>query len=256
MQVPSSNGVPYLLKGIGMLVKPGLKRFVLAPLLLNVSLFSWITWYAFHRFQSFLDWLMGYVPTWLGFLEVPLYLLFGLSAMMVVYFTFSMVANVLGAPFNSLLSEHVEKHLTGSLPQGSPGGMGPFFRRVIPLVMSELGKLVYFVAWSVPVLVLFLIPGAQPVAVVVWGLYSAWMLAVEYADVPMGNHGMSHKQVRARLAGNRVASFSFGGAVLVLTSIPGLNLIAMPAAVAGATVMWVELCTRKMAMEQQRCSVS
>ena len=43
-----------------------------------------------------------------------------------------------------------------------------------------------------------------------------------------------------RLAQRRGISLGFGGGVMIMTSIPVVNFFAMPVAVAGATLLWVE----------------
>jgi len=94
--------------------------------------------------------------------------------------------------------------------------------------------------WSVPFLLLFLIPGINLIAPFTWLAFSAWMLAVEYADYPMGNHGLRSDEQKQRLGNKRLLSLGFGGAVTVATMIPVVNFLVMPAAVAGATAMWVK----------------
>jgi CysZ protein len=74
---------------------------------------------------------------------------------------------------------------------------------------------------------------------VLWFLYSAWMLALEYVDYPMGNHGLKAREMRARLRKQRVLGLGFGSATAGLTMVPVVNFIVMPSAVAGATAMWV-----------------
>ena len=76
-------------------------------------------------------------------------------------------------------------------------------------------------------------------APVLWFLYTAWILVLEYSDYPMGNHGLKFREMRARLRKRRVLGLGFGAATAGLTMIPVLNFIAMPSAVAGATAMWV-----------------
>ncbi|MEZ5582290.1 MAG: hypothetical protein R3F37_05475 [Candidatus Competibacteraceae bacterium] len=41
-----------------------------------------------------------------------------------------------------------------------------------------------------PLLVLFVIPGVNVIAPLLWLVFGAWMLALQYADYPMGNHGL------------------------------------------------------------------
>jgi len=158
---------------------------------------------------------------------------------LILFYAFSLVANLVGAPFNGLLAEAVERHLTGQ-STNQPGGFAKMARDLIPSLLSEFKKILYFLVRAVPLLILFLIPGLNIVAPFLWIAFSAWMLALEYADYPMGNHGLLFSQQRLILQEKRMMVLSFGGATLFLTLIPVVNFLAMPTAVAGATVMWVE----------------
>ena len=66
------------------------------------------------------------------------------------------------------------------------------------------------------------------------------LLALEYADYPLGNRGLSFRDQRQLLRQHWPLTLGFGGMVLVLTLIPLLNFLAMPAAVIGATLMWTQ----------------
>ena len=50
---------------------------------------------------------------------------------------------------------------------------------------------------------------------------------------------MRFKELRARLRRRRALALGFGGAVVLATMIPVLNLFVMPAAVAGSAALWV-----------------
>lgn len=73
-----------------------------------------------------------------------------------------------------------------------------------------------------------------------WFLYTAWMLTLEYSDYPMGNHGLEFREMRARLRRKRVLGLGFGATTAGLTLVPVVNFIVMPSAVAGATALWVD----------------
>jgi CysZ protein len=64
------------------------------------------------------------------------------------------------------------------------------------------------------------------------------MLALEYADYPLGNRGLNLRAQRRLLRRRWPLALGFGGMTLLFTLIPGLNLLVMPAAVIGATLMW------------------
>jgi CysZ protein len=84
------------------------------------------------------------------------------------------------------------------------------------------------------------------VGTAVWFLYGAWALVCNYSDFPMGNDGLRFAEQRKLLARHKSLSFGFGITVLLLTLVPLVNFIVMPAAVAGATAMYLqELRPRK-----------
>ncbi len=60
----------------------------------------------------------------------------------------------------------------------------------------------------------------------------------------MENHKIHFSQARVELKKKRIISLGFGMAVMFTTIIPLINLLVMPAAVAGATAMWVKRLNR------------
>jgi CysZ protein len=232
-------GILYFLQGLKLIFRSDLRTYVVIPLLINVSLFAGFIWYGASQFETFMNWLMPEIPAWLQFLEWLLWILFSISALLIFFFTFTIAANLIGSPFNGLLAEAVEHHLTGQRID-SDGGWKKMLVELVPTIMDEVKKLLYMIAWSIPFLVLFLIPVINIIAPFTWLAFSAWVLAVEYADYPMGNHGLRSREQKRRLGEKRFLSMGFGGAVTIATMTPILNFLVMPAAVAGATAMWVK----------------
>lgn len=247
------TGAGYLLRGLRLLGRPGVRRFVLIPLAINTLLFSLLLWLAISQFGTLIDWLLPSLPAWLpewllAFLSWLLWLLFAVSAFLVVFFSFTLMANLVSAPFNGFLAEAVERQLTGRRP---PDSGRSALAEVRSAVHGELVKLGYFASRALPLLVLFFIPGLNLAAPFLWLLWGAWMLALEYADFPMGNHGLSFPEQRERARRKRLLMLGFGGAVSFGTLVPLFNFIIMPAAVAGATALWVEQF-RPKALDQPR----
>jgi CysZ protein len=75
---------------------------------------------------------------------------------------------------------------------------------------------------------------------VLWFLFSAWMMAVQYCDYAFDNHKVSFREMKHVLQANRSQSFSFGITVSVFSLIPIVNFLVMPVAVCGATALWVD----------------
>lgn len=88
-------------------------------------------------------------------------------------------------------------------------------------------------------LLLYFIPGVgQTVAPVLWFLFSAWMLAIQYCDYPFDNHKVPFKTMREALRSRKVMNMQFGALTSLFTMIPVLNLVILPVAICGATAMW------------------
>jgi len=232
-------GFGYFIRGLGLIFRPGLRRYVAIPLLINITLFAGLLWFGAGQFEAFMDWLMPELPEWLQWLEGVFWVLFGISALLILFFTFSLLANLVGGPFNGLLAEAVEFHLTGQRPD-SAGGWKKMLSELLPTFIDEIKKLLHMGLWSLPFLALFVVPVVNVIAPFTWLAFSAWMLAVEYNDYPMGNHGLRADEQKQQLGSKRLMTLGFGSAVTLATLTPLLNFLVMPAAVAGATAMWVE----------------
>lgn len=230
------TGFKYALKGFGLILKPGVRVFVLIPLLINTLLFAAVLYYGASTMNEFVD---SYLTGWLEWLRWILWPLFILVALTVVFFCFSILANLIAAPFNGFLAEACEVYLTGT-PITEEGTIKQLPAEIIKAIKSESRKFVYFLVRAIPLLLLFLIPLVQIGAPFLWILFGAWMLALEYADFPMGNHGILFPEQRETMKQKRPLAFGFGLGVMVLTLLPVINFIAIPVAVCGATRLWVE----------------
>ncbi|MBF0137486.1 MAG: sulfate transporter CysZ [Magnetococcus sp. DMHC-1] len=233
-------GFLYAQRGVKILTQPGLRRFVAIPLSINVLIFGSGTWFLYGIYRSTIGWLLDWLPSWLHWLQWVIAPLFVLTLVMVVFFAFTLLANLLGAPFNGLLADRVEQYLTDQAAQTHDKNIQRILKDAVPAILDELGKMLHAVAWVVPIFLIASIPGINFFAPVIWTLFTAWILALGYMDVPMSNNRMKGREIRECLKEKRLLVIGFGLGVLVLTSIPLVNLIAMPAAVAGATALWVD----------------
>lgn len=235
-------GANGLLQGAALLTTPGLRRYVAMPLLINIVLFVGSIWVLAAQFSGLVSGWLSSLPEWLLWLEWLFWVVFALTALLLVFYTFSILANIVAAPFNGLLAEAVERHLTGQSPPPS-GSLTQALKEAPQAVLDELRKLGYMALLAIPLLLLSLlsivIPILAPITPFLWMLFSAWMLALEYVDYPLGNHQMRFGYQRQLLRRNKLLSLGFGGATLVATMIPIVNFLVMPAAVAGATKLWV-----------------
>lgn len=231
-------GARYLLRGFALLRRPGLRRYVAVPLLLNLTVFGVLIGFSLSQFGDWINLLLAQLPGWLDFLRWVLWPLAVLLLLVAAMLLFSTVANVIAAPFNGLLAEKVEALLTGEQP--ADGGLAAALKSAPRSIGKEIRKLFYYLPRALLVLALSLLPPLYPVAPLLWFALGAWMLALGYCDYPMDNHGYSLQRVRRTLDGERLTSFGFGAAAMFGTMVPVLNFLIMPAAVCGATLYWVE----------------
>ena len=233
-----ATGVSYLREGMGLLTKPGIRPFVLIPLVINMVLFGGALWWGYQKVIILNGMLVGWLPEWLDWLSWLLWPIFFLLAVLLIFYGFSIIANLVASPFNGYLAEKTEQMLTGQ-----PLGVDNNWKTIVMLVPRSIGrelrKLLYYLPLLLAVFVMSFIPGVNVIAAPLGFLLAAWMMAIQYLDYPIDNHGMSFAQVKIAARQQQLTSLGFGGAVMLGTMIPLVNLIIMPAAICGATAYWV-----------------
>ncbi len=222
-----------LWRGITLLPQPTLRRFVLIPLAINLLLYSGAFAVSGYFFADFLDWL---IPAWLDWLRWLLWPLFGLAFILITFFSFTLVANLLASPFYDKLAERTEELLTGTAPQPPETSLS---RAVVREMGAELRRLGYFVTRAVPLAIVSLIPGLNLAAPFLWLLFNAWFMGLEYTAYPLANHDILFPEQRRLLARARLGNLTLGGVVMFGIGVPLLNIVMPPAAVIAATVYFV-----------------
>lgn len=233
------SGPQFFNAGFQMVLRPGLRKFVLMPFTINLLVFVALVSFAVQRFNYWVAELMPKLPSWLSFLDYLLWPLFVLLVLLMIFFTFTTLANLVAAPFNSFLAEKVEIVARGHDP--FPSFSWTELLAILPrTMMRELRKLGYFLPRSLGLFILSFIPGVNLIAAPLWVLFNIWMMAVQYLDYPADNNKVDWLATLRWIREHRWASLSFGGVTYLALMVPGFNLIAMPAAIAGATLLWVE----------------
>jgi len=232
------GGIHSLLDGIHIIIQPGIKRYVAIPIIINLILFLSLFLFTRHWMSDFNLWLTQLLPGWLQWLNTVIWVLFTISFFIIFIYTFVTLANLIAAPFNSLLAERVEFYLTGTaLP--STGFLAQL--KDVPRILGrQLSIIAYYIPRALLILILFFIPIIHVLATPIWFLFNAWLMAFTYLDYPTDNHRIPLSDVKIWMKQNRWSCFGFGIMVLFLSMIPILNLIVMPAAVAGGVKLWVE----------------
>lgn len=231
-------GFFYFIDGLRLITQPGLKRFVLVPLFINLLLFLGLFFISKHFFAEFNHWFEHWLPSWLHWLSVILWMVFFIGFFLVVIFTFVTITNLITAPFNSFLAEKVEFYLTGN--RIAPRTGMEIIKDIPRLIGRQLAIIGYYLPRALVLLLLFFVPIIQIMAALLWFLFNAWFMTLQHMDYPTDNHQIPLSVVHTKLREKRWASFGFGISVLIFTMIPILNCVSIPAAVAGAVKFWIE----------------
>ena len=237
------TGFGYAFKGILLLNQKGIRPFVVVPLLINCLLLVGVIWLGIHQFDIWIVRFMDWLPSFLSFLQPFFKIIFILVFVVILFYSFTTLANLIAAPFNSLLAERIEQKLEG-IPLPPFRGYKAIIGTIARTIWSEIRKILYFIKLVIFLLLLNLTPLAFA-SPLFWGLFSIWMLVIEYADYPMGNHELLFKAEKKLLQKHRAMSLGLGSGILVMSLIPILNFMTMPAGVAGGTLFWVESLSKE-----------
>lgn len=241
------NGIDCFFEGLKLVRQPGLRQYVIIPIVINTIVLSLVMIYGFSQYEAWLELIKGVLPDWLSFISS----LIGFLAAIVIFalsvYGFSIIANIISSPFNAILSQKVEEKLTGFIINSEVN----LFIVLARSLTREISKLAYFLPRLLGLIVLSLIPGLNALAPVAWILFGAWMMTVQYADYAADNNEIKFSDLRHRLENNVIQSLLFGIIVYFVIAIPLLNLFVIPVAVAGGTVFWVERLKQESSLEDK-----
>jgi len=157
-----------------------------------------------------------------------------LASILIIVNTYTTVTLMVGDAFYRKIAAHVDaRH--GALTTPAPEGLWKDLRRGL----SE-GLRVLFPTVGLALLVFGL--GFIPVvgtiiAAAAAALLGGWLLVVELTNIPFESRGIHLTARRRALRGSRAMSVGLGAATYLVFLIPFGAVIAMPAALAGATLL-------------------
>jgi len=225
------HAVNCLLKGLKLLAKAELRKYLLIPVLINVVLYSIAISLGYVYIA---DLITEFIPSWLSWLEWLIWPLFFISFSIIGFFTFTILANLIAAPFYSQLSIKTLELISGEKSTAAE-------QKVSQVLWAELGRMGYLVSRMIPLSILFIIPGINLIAPFLWALFGAWGIGLEFMAYPLENKGLLFAQQKEQAKTRRLSVLSFGGLTVLGLSIPVLNIVVAPAAVIGATVYFYSL---------------
>ncbi len=218
--------VSCLLQGFKLLTHKELRHYVLIPLLINAVIYSGVFILGYYTATNLIH---GLIPEWLSWLSWILWPLFYISYFVVAFFTFSLLANLIGSPYYSRIASKTQQILTGVVEKEIAQAWDKVF-------IGELKRIAYLLLRSIPLLILFMIPVVNLLAPILWAIFASWGIAMEFMAYPLENKGMLFPEQKQFMRKSGIGMLSFGGSIGFGMTLPIINLVIAQAAVIGSTI--------------------
>jgi CysZ protein len=232
------RGFTYPFEAFGFISRNGLWGLTAASIAVNVILLGALIWGGFHFAGPIIgdaeEWIRESLAEWL----IPLFrfvaaiLLLAASGVVLL-----LVGQLFASPFLDMLSERVESTVLGT--QRYPFSIGRLFRAIIVAFSDLVWSLLYIVAANVPIWLLgFLL---APVSSVLSFLFNALVLAQEFVGLSLARQLVGFRRRWSLIWRNRWLTAGFGSATMLLLLVPGLNLVLLPLAAVGGTLLYCDM---------------
>ncbi len=220
---------------------PRLILYIVIPFMINLVVFSGAVWLGLEFFGSTV---VEYIPQgdrwYWAILSWLVWVLAVLLTAVLVFFSFTVVGNLLASPFNDLLSERTEEVLTRRRVD-VPFTLGRFLSDATKTVLMEAKKMAIFVVVMLLILPLNLLPGIGNVIYTVLAVsLTLFFLCFEYLSFVMVRKQQFFGAQQRYIFARKFLMFGFGCGVMALLAIPFMQMLCIPLAVIGATSLWCE----------------
>jgi len=242
-----SQGAGYAIRGFKLpwVEHRSLLRFVVAPALINTLLFvglvaalwSWGGAWAGALIEGALA---GEHPSYLApfvwLLRVFSWVFLAAITVIAGFVTVYLVGGVVAAPFNDVLSEHVEALRLGTPPP--PFSLRTMLSDAAFAMGQELRRMLVLLLVCALALPLHFIP---VIGTLLWGWIGVLILAMDMIDIPLARNRFTVRQRLRVLRANVLVCTGFGAACAALLWAPLLQFVCLPAAVVGGTLLYADL---------------
>jgi CysZ protein len=147
---------------------------------------------------------------------------------------FASLTLIIGEPFYEAISKRIDDSLGGIRSEQSVR-----FWRQLPRSIMESARLLLLTAFNaIIVFLVTLVPVAGQFGGPVLGAFlGGWVITLELTSVPFERRGLVLRHRRQLLRRRRWLAYGFGVTSFIFLLIPGVDVLLMPGAVAGATLL-------------------
>lgn len=237
-----TKGFSYPLRAVKLFRQnPGLTKYLAIPFLINLLVFSITVYFGLDLFQGMLDTYAPSADVWYG--AILYYLAWTVALLLttvIVFFSFTVIGNLIASPFNELLSERAEIYIVGSVAE-ERFTLGRFWKEAGYAISVELKKIMVFATCMLLLFAINFIPGiGSLVYAVLAPALTLFFLVVEYLAFVLMRKRMTFSQQRRYIFKHPVMMIGYACAVFCLLAIPFVQFFCIPLAVVGATLLWCD----------------
>jgi CysZ protein len=215
-------------------------KYAAAPLAIGAVILGASYGLLYHLFTRFVTPYSGGEWFW----RVLYYFVVAVVAVLLValfFFLFTRIASAMAAPFNDLISQKTEELVAGTFTD-TPFSATRLFKDSARSVYHSLRILALYLGLIFAALFLLLVPGIGSLLFAATGtLLSAFMFAWEYLNYPLDRRRFSWKEKSAFFRSSFRSVMGFGLGSVAAASIPVVNLLFIPAAAVGGTLLFLDL---------------
>ncbi|WP_245679516.1 EI24 domain-containing protein [Actinomadura hibisca] len=233
------NGVGYFLRGLAWVARrPGQWLFGLIPAAIVLVVYVAGLSLLAANVGDVADWVTPFADDWSSGLRDTTRVIAGIAvlgaSLFLAILTFTALTLLVGDPFYERIAVRVEESQGGAPPEWDEPLLRQIVRMIGDTVLLALVAIclavVFFACGFIPVI-------GQTVVPVVAACVSGYLLAGELTSIALERRGIFRRERFARLKRHRTLAVGFGAATFVVFLIPLGAVLAMPGAVAGATLL-------------------
>ena len=210
-------------------------------MLINLLIYGSVFIFSYSWFMNSVDKWLGIENTeagfWLKLIHTALLIIGFLLLLFICYLLFTVLGNIITAPFNEEISQRVEEIVTAG---GVLHKMG-FWEDAYISILGEVQKLLFYLVILLLIFCLNIIPLAGSILATVIGvIFSCFYNALDFLDYPMTRKKIKFREKLKVTRKGKLITFGFGLTAFLLMLLPIVNVFMKPILVAAGTSLYYE----------------
>ncbi len=225
-----------------LLAHPRLLAYAAFPTFISIIVILALFFVGMHFAQSLVDHIIPVQNQWYWVvLSYAIQIVLVVALVIFGALVFYILAGIICAPFNEVLSQKTEQLLEG-VKREEPFSFGLLTKDIAISLKNEIKRTVIMLGLLLFLLIVFLIPIVGKIFYLIFGnIITMLFLAYDNLDYPLARRRLPFT-VKWRFIFRHFAScLGLGAGALVWVVIPFLNFVVIPLTVVGATIVFCEI---------------